>query len=169
MTDVANHAAMPMERRELLKRLAVGGGLVTAALAAPGMTGVAQARGGRSVVLDVDTGGFADFDFSGSNGGATGAFYVSGDIKAPTLGDVIGTFHCWGWIRPDGLGVVNQEFEIDGRGKIQIAGVESDAPRAVTGGTGEFANARGEGVPDIEIFDFMNTGQFRITFRLIGS
>ena len=129
-----------------------------------------QLRGETStIVLDVDTNGFADFDFSGSAGGATGAFYVSGDILAPGTTDVIGTFQCWGWIRPDDLGVVNQEFAIDGRGKILIAGIESDAPRAVTGGTGDFANARGEGIPDVALFDFVNSGKFRISFDLIGA
>jgi len=135
-----------------------------------GLTTDQLGAGQTTVVLDVDTHGFADFDFTGSDGGATGAFYVSGDIVAPgKVGPVIGTFHCWGWIRPDGLGVVNQEFDIDGRGKILIAGVESDAPRGVTGGTGDFANARGQGIPDIVLFDFMTTGKLRITFDLVGA
>jgi hypothetical protein len=69
----------------------------------------------------------------------------------------------------DELGVVNQEFDLSDRGKILIAGVESDAPRAVTGGTGDFANARGEGIPDIGIFDFPNSGKFRISFSLTGA
>ena len=109
------------------------------------------------------------------NGGGTGPFYVSGEILAPGTNtmigsDVIGTFHCWGWIRsPDGLGVVNQEFDIDGRGKILISGVETDAPRAVSGGTGDFRKARGEGIPDIAIFDFNNSGQFRIAFSLTSA
>lgn len=159
-----------IDRREMLKRAVIGGGLATAALATPGLTGTAQAHGGKHIVLDVDTDGFADFDSSGSVGGAAGAFYVSGDITAPnTTSPSIGTFHCWGWMRGDGLGVVNQEFGIDGRGKILIAGIESDAPRGVTGGTGHFTQARGEGVPDVEIFDFMNTGKFRITFDLTGA
>ncbi len=129
-----------------------------------------QLRGEQdTVVLDVDTKGFADFDFTGSAGEATGAFYVSGDILAPGTTDKIGTFHCWGWIRPDDLGIVNQEFSIDGRGKILIAGVETDAPRGVTGGTGDFANARGQGTPDLALFDFANSGKFRISFDLIGA
>ena len=153
-------------RREVLKRVAIGGGLAVAALAAPGLTGIAQAKGGKSVVLDVDTHGFADFQ-----GGTPGsAFYVSGDILAPGTTAQIGSFHCWGWIRVgDELGVVNQEFDLTDRGKILIAGVESDAPRAVTGGTGDFANVRGEGIPDIGIFDFPNSGKFRISFSLTGA
>jgi hypothetical protein len=64
---------------------------------------------------------------------------------------------------------VNQEFAIHGRGKILIAGVESDAPRGVTGGTGHFSNARGQGIPDIATFDFPNSGKFRISFNLTGA
>jgi hypothetical protein len=65
--------------------------------------------------------------------------------------------------------VVTQEFDLTGRGKILVAGVESDAARGVTGGTGDFANARGEGIPDIVIFDFPNTGKFRISFDVTGA
>ena len=65
-----------------------------------------------------------------------------------------------------GLAQIDQEFRIHGRGKILVAGVESGAPRGVTGGTGHFREARGEGVPNLAIFDFMNTGKFRIDFRL---
>ncbi len=150
----------------MLKRAAIGGGLAVAALAGPGLTGAAEAKDGKSIVLDVDTDGFADFQ--GSGPGA--AFYVSGILSTPGTTDTIGTFHCWGFIRiGDELGVVNQEFDINDRGKILIAGVESDAPRAVVGGTGDFALARGQGYPDIELFDFPNTGKFRIAFSLSGA
>jgi hypothetical protein len=156
-----------LSRRDLLKRGLIGGGLVAAGLATPGLTGVAQAKGGKSIVLDVDTHGFADFQGDAPGG----AFYVSGDLLA--AGDdppYIGVFHCWGFIRNgDELGVVNQEFAIDGRGKILIAGVESDEPRAVIGGTGDFVNARGEGLPDVAFFDFPNSGKFRIAFSLTGA
>lgn len=175
-SDISEDAAPVINRRSLMK----GAGVLGAVAAVAGAAGTSMTRsasaapGGKSVILDVNTNGFADFQ-QVDNGGGTGPFYVSGEILFPgddtTIGtDAIGTFHCWGWIRsPDGLGVVNQEFDIEGRGKIQISGVESDAPRAVTGGTGDFANARGEGVPDIAIFDFMNTGQFRIAFSLTGA
>ncbi len=66
-------------------------------------------------------------------------------------------------------GVVNQEFNLTGRGKILIAGVESEDPRAVTGGTGHFRNARGEGKPDLGLFNFGETGKFRISFNLTGA
>lgn len=170
-------------RRELLKKTAIGGGLVVAALAAPGLTGTAEAKGGKSIVLDVDTKGFADFQAPADIVNGTGPFYVSGDILRPgPMGPVIGKFHCWGFLAladpikgfQDGgidpvVGVVNQEFDLDGRGKIIIAGVESDAPRAVTGGTGHFRNARGQGNPDVVIFDFNNSGKFRIAFSLTGA
>ncbi len=123
-----------------------------------------------AIVLDVDTKGFADFDFTGAVGdpATVGAFYVSGDILTPGTSTVIGTFQCWGWIRPDGGGVVTQEYDIDGRGRILIAGTESGVPRGVTGGTGDFANARGEAFPDMVLFDTGTTGKFRISFNLIG-
>ena len=46
-----------------------------------------------------------------------------------------------------------------------IAGVESDAPRAVPGGTGTFRNLPGEGFPDLTDLD---AGTFRIAFELNG-
>ena len=113
--------------------------------------------------------GFDDFQSPTDTAGGTGPFYVSGYILRHGTGKGIGTFHCWGFIRPDGLGVVNQEFDLDGRGKILIAGVESDAPRAVTGGTDEFKNARGQAHPDIAIFNFVDTGKFRISFDLVDA
>ncbi len=163
-------------RRTLIKKAgAFGAAAAVAGAAGTAITSPASAASrGKSIILDIDTDGFADFQ-QVDNGGESGPFYVSGEILGPgtdtMIGtELIGTFHCWGWIRsPDGLGVVDQEFDIDGRGKILISGVESDAPRAVTGGTGDFVNVRGEGIPDITIFDFMNTGQFRIAFSLTGA
>ncbi len=171
MTNAATYLdAEGLSRRDLLRRGLIGGGLVAAGLATPGLTGVAQAKGGKSIVLEVDTAlpvdPFTPFgDFQSTNDNGTGAFYVSGDIS------VGGRFQCWGFISDKDPfdGVVNQEFAIDGRGKILIAGVESDAPRAVTGGTGDFVNARGEGLPDVVIFDFANSGNFRIAFSLTGA
>ena len=173
MSDTSQDRTHVIDRRTMMKRVfALGAG---AGLAATGLVAPAHAASnGKSFILDIDTFGFSDFQ-QVDNGGGTGPFYVSGEILAPGTGtaigtEVIGTFHCWGWIRsPDGLGVVTQEFDIPGRGKILVAGVESDAPRAVSGGTGDFTEARGEGFPDIVIFDFMNTGQFRITFNLTSA
>jgi hypothetical protein len=134
--------------------------LVAVGLATPGLTRVAQAKGGKSTAIEIDTNDVDDFQ--STNGDGTGAFYVSGNI---TVG---GRFQCWGFISAmdPGDGVVNQEFDIDGRGKILIAGVESDAPRAVTGRTGDFVNARGVGVPDLSEFD---DGIFTIAFNLTGA
>ncbi len=89
-------------RRELLKKTAIGGGLVVAALAAPGLTGTAEAKGGKSIVLDVDTNVFQDLQNIPA-GGALGAFYVSGTIFAPGTSRDIGTFHCWASSRPMSL------------------------------------------------------------------
>jgi hypothetical protein len=178
-SDTSKENTHIMDRRTVMKRA----GAFSAAAAVAGAAGTAitspasAAPRGKSITLDVDTDGFADFQQveSGEVDDGFGPFYVSGDILAPgtstTIGtDGIGTFHCWGWIRsPDGLAVVNQEFDIDGRGQILISGVESDAPRAVSGGTHDFRNARGEGIPDVAIFDFDNSGQFRIAFGLTGA
>ena len=118
--------------------------MVVAALAAPGFTGTAEARGGgggKSINLWVvaDFGTFLQVEVSPGNG----PFYIAGDIfaRSATSGPVIGRFDCWGFIQPTSGAVVSQEFRLDDRGKIIIAGVEGDAPRAVTGGTGDFRNA----------------------------
>lgn len=104
----------------------------------------------------------------------TGPFYIQGPIFPEGTLDAegdpggatpIGTFRCWGW-QFDGsefppVGVVSQTYEIDDRGEIQVQGLE-DGSRAVTGGTGEFGNVRGEGN-----FEFINPDNlsFRATFR----
>jgi hypothetical protein len=137
--------------------------------------GVAVTKAGGELVLRVDTDGFANFDATapGFNGGF--AFYVNGDIcKEPDLLDdctAIGEFQCWGWdVFGDGsFAVVSQEFNLFGRGKIQVQGVEDAGPRAVTGGTGDFRNVRGEATG----FDFSQfgsgPGEFIATFKLIGA
>ena len=93
-----------------------------------------------------------------------GPFYIPGDIFDPDTGDLIGKFHCWGWFF-DGGAVVSQEWELFGRGKIQVQGVEDDGPRAVTGGTGDFRNVRGE----ITGADLSAFPDFTATFKLIGA
>ncbi|GMR03061.1 MAG: hypothetical protein BMS9Abin20_1422 [Acidimicrobiia bacterium] len=169
-----------MDRRSVLKRVLIGGGVAAAALAAPGLTGIANAsesdddddkRRGKKINLGITI----NFDSFETTGGGVGAFYVGGDISAGEPGgDSIGTFHCWGWITSDGgVAVVNQEFNINGRGKIQISGVESHDLRAVIGGTGDFVNARGQGNPHTEDtfgHDHISpTGTFVIEFRLTGA
>jgi hypothetical protein len=129
-----------------------------------------------TLTLRVDTHGFADFDVTDNGILQDGAaFYVSGDICAELvlLGDCtpIGTFHCWGWLvgPTQEVALVSQEFDIDGRGKIQVQGVEDDGPRAIVGGTGQFRNVRGEAT-GFDLSEFMGTGQgeFIATFELIG-
>ena len=62
-------------------------------------------------------------------------FYVPGEIVVPVTDDKVGKFHCWGFFYDGGAsGVVCQEYDLTGRGKIQVQGVEDDGPRAVTGG-----------------------------------
>ena len=168
-------------RRELLKRGLIGGGVVAAALATPGLTGVASAAGGKSINLEVGLNGFSSFVQAQADGAPAGVgpFYVGGTINrlGDLGGELIGEFHCWGFIFDEGTeeppragpGVVNQEFNLTDRGKILIAGFESDAPRAVTGGTGDFANARGEGIPDVDPEFGVNVDHFAISFSLTGA
>ncbi len=120
---------------------------------------------GRNLVLDVE----ADLSaFDVAPGGTGCAFYVPGVIFEADTTNAIGTFHCWGWdVTCDGLSVVvvSQEFNLDGRGKIQVQGVEDDGPRAVTGGTGDFRNVRGQMTgADLSAFP-----DFTVTFKLIGA
>jgi len=61
--------------------------------------------------------------------------------------------------------VMLRVFNLDGRGKIQVQGVEDEGPRAVTGGTGEFRNVRGEMTGS----DLSNFPDFSVTFKLIGA
>ena len=127
------------------------------------------------LVLRVDTNGFATFDFIAPNEGGMGfPFYVSGNIckEKRLLGPCtpIGLFHCWGWDTGTGLAVVAQEFELFGRGKLQVQGVEDAGPRAVTGGTGVFSNVRGEAT-GFDFSQFLDTGEgeFIATFKLVGA
>ena len=182
MTNAATYLDTEgLSRRDLLRRGLIGGGVVAAALATPGLTGVASAARGKSINLEVDVEGFGSFVQAQADGAPAGVgpFYVGGAIYR--LGDLggesIGEFHCWGFIFGEGTeeppragpGVVNQEFNLTDRGKILIAGFESDAPRAVTGGTGDFANARGEGIPDVDPEFGVNVDHFAISFSLTGA
>jgi hypothetical protein len=95
-----------------------------------------------------------------------GPFYVGGSIQDPDTGDDIGIFHCWGFFFQGGaLGVVTQEYDLFGRGKIILAGVEDSGPRAITGGTGDFRNLRGEA----DNFTLASFPVFDVTFTLIGA
>ncbi len=103
------------------------------------------------------------------DGDSGGPFFVSGEIFAPgTTTNPIGTFLCWGYFGEGGaVVVVSQEYELDGRGKIQTQGVEDfgeGASRAVVGGTGDFHNVRGQATSVVA------TGfGFEIRFALIGA
>jgi len=75
-----------------------------------------------------------------------------------------GTFRCWGWIDEDGVGSVSQVYNIYGRGTIMTQGIEGGL-LAVTGGTGEFLNVRGEALQT-----FTGSGfDFTIEFNLRGA
>ena len=88
-----------------------------------------------TLLLDVDV-DEASFDFiMAPLGGET--FNVVG-----TFGDG-GTFRCWGWMDEDGAGSVSQVFNIPGRGAIMTQGIENGL-LAITGGTGDFNNLRGD-------------------------
>ncbi len=137
---------------------------------------VAEADGRKGkLVLLVDTHVFATFDTGLPGGPGTGfPFYVSGDIceettltGAPATCTPIGVFHCWGWDNNMGLAVVAQEYDLWGKGKIQVQGVEDEGPRAVTGGTGKFRNVRGQAT-GFDFSEFFVTGRFVATFKLAG-
>ena len=129
---------------------------------------------GGNLVLDVraDTSVFdAVFTDPEITAGTGCQFYVPGVIYEAGTDNPIGTFHCWGWdvLCDGGIGgaavVVSQEFNLDGRGKIQVQGIEDGGPRAVTGGTGQFRNVRGEMTgADLSAFP-----DFTVTFKLIGA
>ena len=112
---------------------------------------------------------FGSFDVAPATGPGQ-AFYVEGTICDKLSGacNPAGTFRCWGWQTlsglPSNVTVVSQEFEIFGRGKLQVHGVEDSGPRAVTGGTGDFRNVRGEGV-----FDLSAGTEFTVRFKLQGA
>lgn len=105
---------------------------------------------------------FSTFDLVPSDNG--GPFYVGGTILDPGTGEEIGLFHCWGFFFQGGdLGVVTQEFDFTGRGKIILAGIEDEGPRAIVGGTGDFKEVRGEATG----IDFSGLPLFTVTFNLL--
>ena len=105
----------------------------------------------------------------------TGPFYIEGKIyaegtlradgTAPPGAHSIGTFRCWGWIF-DGAtfgAAVNQRYEL-AEGSISTQGVEGTPVRNVTGGSGAYTRARGEGV--VQVINPQNAS-FRITFEAL--
>ena len=110
--------------------------------------------GKQTLTVDVDE---ESFDFVESPSGAV-SFNVVGTIAGG------GTFRCWGWIDAAGIGSVSQVFNIPGRGAIMTQGIEGGL-LAVTGGTGDFSNLRGDA---LQVF----TGSgfdFTIEFDLKGA
>jgi hypothetical protein len=170
MTDAATYIdGEGLSRRDLLKRGVIGGGLVAAALVSPALTGTAEAHG-TSINLKV----VADFNtFQTPAADGAGPFYVGGNIYRLEGFTPIGLFHCWGFLSaasaPWNVGVVNQEFDLTGRGKILILGVESNDPRAVIGGTGDFVSARGQGIPVLPDGFAVTEDTFTIKFSLSGA
>ena len=152
------------DRRRMIKAGAAGVGVLAAAIATTSSP-VSAARGGNSVDLRV----IADpsqLDLIPSpTFPGQGPFYIPGTIYAPGTLNQLGIFHCWGFFYNGGaLGVVSQEYDLAGRGKIQVQGVEDGGPRAVTGGTGDFRNVRGEMTgADLSAFP-----DFTVNFQLIG-
>ena len=133
-----------------------------------GFGGPAVARDGNLLVLDV-VGIGATFDKIVTTDDQ-GPFYIAGDIFDPETGVLIGAFHCWGWFIEDGdVTIVNQEYDLFDRGKIQVQGVEDGSPRAVTGGTGEFINVRGQMTEPTDEDGVIFRPAFTVTFELIGA
>ncbi len=105
--------------------------------------------------VDVDEG---TMEFASTDFGDAVAFNIVGTFAGG------GTFRCWGWIDAAGAGSVSQVYNIPGRGSIMTQGIEGGL-LAVTGGTGDFSNVRGEALQV-----FTGTGfDFTIEFDLSGA
>ena len=137
----------------------------------------AQPQAGQVLKFEVDPDAATFF----APAGVPGPFYIEGKIyppgtlnmdgTAPAGATSVGNFLCWGFLADSALsggvvGVVSQEFEIFGRGKIQVQGVEDESLRAVTGGSDKFRFARGQAEP--RFFSGDPEGlSFAITFRVL--
>ncbi len=114
------------------KQLSLLGVATTVALV---FAGVAEA-GTLTLFVDVD-----EATFVGPPATEQGPFNVQGDS-----GSGAQTFQCWGWIfEAQAPANVSQVYFIQGRGSIMTQGTEGNI-LAVVGGTGDFANVRGEAV-----------------------
>ncbi len=145
------------------KRLSLLGVVSLAAIVGLSLTvSVAEAQ---TLKLEIDADEFS-FDAIPSPGGQL-AFHIKGTIVDG--GPPIGTFRCWGWVNDDGFTNVNQIYSIDGRGAIMTQGVEFGPPSiAVTGGTGDFRNVRGEGFFG-DAANPNSISDFSIEFKLRGA
>ena len=92
--------------------------------------------GDKTLLLDVEV-DLASFDATSVAPGGGVSFNIVGEFGEG------GTFRCWGWIDKDGAGSVSQVFDIPGRGAIMTQGIEGGL-LAITGGTGDFNNLRGD-------------------------
>ena len=115
------------------------------------------AKPARDTMLEVeitDIGVTEPFDILLTKRDRGGPFYVGGTLVDPDTGEQIGLFHCWGFFFAGETNqrMVTQEFDLFDRGKIILTGREGPAggspvggsPRAITGGTGDFKNVRGQ-------------------------
>jgi hypothetical protein len=133
----------------VIKQLSLLGVVATLALV---FAGVAEA-GKTTLTVDVNE---ASFDFAPAVFGGV-SFNIVGTIEGG------GTFRCWGWIDAAGIGSVSQVYNIPGRGTIMTQGVEGGL-LAVTGGTGDFSNVRGDA---LQVFTG-NGFDFTMEFTLKG-
>ena len=111
------------------------------------------ANGGDELAINVavDLSTFTQVDV----GGGVGPFNVEGDT-----GSGPGTFQCWGWLPPGGVGNVNQVYNVPG-GSIHTQGQEGSL-LAIVGGTGDYSGAEGQA---LQIFTDPTSFDFTITFR----
>ena len=168
-----------VSRRRLLRLAVAGGGATLAgAIMRRGATAdVDEAKAAGTLTLEVAL-DLDSFDTVRTpvdpNPMPTGPFFVRGAVYPegtldsegdPGGATSIGAFRCWGWTYDGSTGdaVVSQIFDVTGRGEIHVQGVEVvDLTRAVTGGTGEFNNVRGE----VTFQYFPNFEAFTTTFHL---
>ena len=106
-----------------------------------------------TLILDVDV-DETSFDAVAAPGGG-----VSFNIVGAFGGG--GTFRCWGWIDAVGAGSVSQVFNIPGRGAIMTQGIEGGF-LAITGGTEDFSNLRGDALQTFTGNGFNFTIEFEV-------
>jgi hypothetical protein len=155
--------------------VALVGSLVAVLVLAGAVAGAPAASKARTLTVEVPP-DFSTFDAVRSPAPGepfpTGPFYIEGNIyaegtlrsdgTAPPGAHSIGTFRCWGWIFDGNTfgAAVNQRYEL-AQGAISTQGVEGTAVRDVTGGSGAYRAARGEG--RVLAINPQNAS-FRITF-----